>query len=202
MIDSSVRQRIRRAAKLGVTAIILLTLVFSAVIAVPQLVGASHSYVVTSGSMSPAIQAGDVVIVRDVRVDAIDEGDVITFTRSPASSGRTTHRVVEVIETDDGTAFRTKGDANEEADRSPVPAEQVIGQVMFHVPYAGYVTVFASSKEGLLALVVVPAVLLVVSESYVIVEQARAGTVEERPTGLGAEDAELASREDSEPPEQ
>jgi len=42
----------------------------------------------------------------------------------------------------------------------------VIGVVQFHIPYMGYVTSFAQTRLGILALVVVPAVLLVVSEVW------------------------------------
>ena len=83
------------------------------VTAVPQVVGADHSYVVLSPSMRPMLEPGDVTIVDDVDPATIAAGDVITFELGDESS-RTTHRVVEVVEQDGERFFRTKGDANEE----------------------------------------------------------------------------------------
>lgn len=135
--------------------------------AVPQLVGADHSYVVQSDSMSPAISAGDVVFVYDTPSDKIAEGDVITFEQAGAGeSDRVTHRVVEVVEQEGERRFRTEGDANEDPDPGVVSPSDVVGVVQFHVPYMGYVTSFAQTRFGILALVVVPAVLLVVSEVW------------------------------------
>jgi signal peptidase len=175
MNGTGLRQQLGRAAKIGGALVLTLVFCLTAIVVQPQVVGASHSYVVTSGSMSPAIDAGDVVIVRDVPASAISTGDVITFARSPAAERPTTHRVVAVTGEGEDRAFRTKGDANEEADRSLVSTDQVVGRVWFHVPDAGYPLLFGSTKEGLLALLVVPLALLVVSETVVLVRAARPG---------------------------
>lgn len=158
--------RRRAANRVGLAVLAAVVFIFLAT-AIPQLVGADNSYLVQSDSMSPAIDAGDVVFVYDTQPEQIAEGDVITFEQAGAGeSDRVTHRVVEVIERDGERQFRTKGDANEDPDPSPVPASRVIGVVGFHVPLIGYVTSFAQTRLGILALVVVPAVLLVVSEMW------------------------------------
>ena len=51
----------RGFALLGAIGLLLAVVVF------PQLVGASGSYVVLSGSMHPTIHAGDVVVTRNVQ---------------------------------------------------------------------------------------------------------------------------------------
>jgi signal peptidase len=130
------------------------------VLAVPGAVGASASHVVLSGSMEPAIGAGDVVVVRDVPAGEIDAGDVITYT----DGQRVTHRVVEVRGSGENTRFVTKGDANEDRDAEPVTPAEVEGAVWFHVPHAGRLVLFAQSPYGLVAFVVVPGLLLVASE--------------------------------------
>ena len=156
--------------------------------AVPQAVGADHSYVVLSDSMSPAIDAGAVVFVSETPAGEIEAGDIITFEQAgTGSESRVTHRVVEVVESDGARQFRTKGDANEDPDPTLVTESQVVGVVQFHVPYVGYVTSFAQSKLGILALVVVPAVLLVVSELWDLATATTADESEE-PTGSGGEE--------------
>jgi len=150
----------RAAHAVGLAAGLAVVCLFVA-IAFPVAAGADHSYVVLSDSMSPAIEAGDVVFVSEVPADRIGEGDVVTYR---GDGGRVTHRVVEVVETDSGPRFRTKGDANEAPDPALVEPTQVVGVVRFHVPLAGHVILFAQSGLGVLALVVVPAVLLIALE--------------------------------------
>ena len=143
------------------------------VVAVPQIVGADESYVVLSDSMEPTIKAGGVVIVSETQPSTIDGGDVISFER-PGGAGdgitpdKVTHRVVEVVERDDGRYFRTKGDANEEPDQHLVPAENLIGVVTLSIPLVGYLVNFVNSGLGLILFVVVPAVLLVVNEVWTL----------------------------------
>lgn len=159
-----------RLLRVGGAVVVVVAVATFVVFAVPQAVGADHSYVVLSSSMSPAMEAGDVVFVAEVPPERIEEGDVITF-EPPAGHGeygtdRVTHRVVEVVERDDGLYFRTQGDANEEPDRALVPAKNVVGRVSIHVPELGHAVLFAGSDTGLLTLVVVPAVLLGLDELY------------------------------------
>lgn len=167
-------------------------LVLAAVVApfvvftVPQVVTADQSYVVLSDSMEPTISAGDVVVVNSVPTESIGEGDVITFRRGRDSV--VTHRVIEVQETDGQRSFRTRGDANEDADLGTVQPSSVVGEVMFSIPYLGYVVSFASTKYGLLLLVIVPGFLLVVTELWDLFRAARApeeAPEEEAATGEG-----------------
>ena len=157
----------------GVVLLIAVVIPF-AVFIVPETVGAERAYVVGSSSMSPAIAAGDAVLVNDVSPEAIEKGDVITFIdgdRATIQAGQAggnlvTHRVVGIRQTEQELAFKTKGDANEEADRGLVPASALVGRVMATIPYIGHVIVFAGTRLGLIALVAIPLGLLVLGELY------------------------------------
>lgn len=167
------REKLVRAAHVLGLALIVAAVLVTVAVAVPQTTGADRSYVVLSGSMSPTIHAGDVVFVTGTPPDAVDEGDILAFDRVPGDDKRTVHRVVEVVERDGERFFRTKGDANENPDPQLVPADAVIGTVPFWIPYVGRVFSFASTDVGTLALVVVPGVLLAVSELWDLVRAAR-----------------------------
>lgn len=110
------------------------------------------AFIITSGSMSPAISEGSVVYVADT--DTYAPGDVVTFRQSGM---RVTHRIVE--ETDNG--FRTKGDNNDSPDSKLVPKEQVIGEVLFSLPFYGHVFSFAQSPLGFFLFLFIPGLLLV-----------------------------------------
>lgn len=129
----------------------------------PAVVGMSHSYVVMSGSMEPAIQTGSVVYVDGVSAEDIQVDDVITFRLSPGGP-TTTHRVIDIEETDAGKRFVTKGDANENSDGEAVPPDGIVGKVAFSLPYLGYLIAFAGSRIGLIVLLVVPSVALIAFE--------------------------------------
>ena len=153
--------------------LVLLALVIPFVIyAVPAVIGAQYSFVVLSGSMSPAIDPGDVVIVGEVDPATVAEGDVITFVRGDADAP-VTHRVIGVEEDGAGLAFETMGDANREADANPVPATNVLGVVVLTIPYIGYVVQAVNTPAGFVLLVVVPLVLFVASELWSLFRAAR-----------------------------
>jgi signal peptidase len=100
---------------------------------VPARLGWSTS-VVISGSMSPAVEAGDVVVTSPVPENRMRPGLVIRF-HDPRRPGRyVLHRVVRVAE--DGRLV-TKGDANLVTDVAPVPKGTVTGVWRLRVPYVG-----------------------------------------------------------------
>ena len=164
----------------GLMLLIAVVLPFAGFIA-PQAIGAEHSYVVGSSSMSPAISTGDVVFVNEVSPPTVEKGDVITFIdgeRATIEAGQAggnlvTHRVVNIRQTEQGLAFKTKGDANEEADQGLVPASALVGHVMLTIPYIGRVIVFAGTRLGFFALVALPLGLLILGELYDLTRAAR-----------------------------
>jgi signal peptidase len=156
---------VNRIAKILGAILFLLVAVSVVVAAVPSVIGAEESFVVLTSSMSPAIKAGGLVVVNDVPTSEIDSGDVITFRRG-GGANPVTHRVVEINRGAETTRFTTKGDANEQPDSEPVPAGDVVGKVWFSIPLVGYLIAFGNSRLGLVALVIVPAILLAASELW------------------------------------
>lgn len=176
-----IRQRIpwwKLANVLGVLLLIAIVVPF-VVFAVPQAVGADHSYVVTSGSMEPSIPLGSVVIVKQAPTEQIEVNDVITF--QTGEDQRTTHRVIDITEQDSQRAFQTKGDANEDPDQSlvvPGQTAELEGRVMtvgghlVAIPFLGYVITFMNTQTGFVALVAIPFVLLIANEVWNVVASA------------------------------
>ncbi|WP_433829638.1 signal peptidase I [Actinoplanes sp. CA-015351] len=100
---------------------------------IPLLFGWSSS-VVISGSMSPAVEAGDVVVTSPLPEDDVAVGYVIRF-HDPNRPGRSIlHRITQITE---NGRFVTKGDANRTADSIPIPAGSVTGMGRLRVPYVG-----------------------------------------------------------------
>ncbi len=125
-------------------------------------IGGIRALVVQSGSMEPKIMTKSVVIT--VPSSFYGENDVITFKQSGRENVLVTHRIENTVTTPNGNEFVTKGDANEEADGETVPAGDVIGKVVFTIPFIGILVSFAQTQIGFLILVIIPAVAIVYSE--------------------------------------
>ncbi len=91
-------------------------------------------YVVLSGSMSPQVQAGDVVVAAPVAAAAVMPGHVVVVVDPAQPQRLLVHRVVG--RNSDGS-FTTKGDANATADSAPVPPEAVRGLARLRIPAIG-----------------------------------------------------------------
>lgn len=121
--------------------------------------GSVRFLTVLSGSMSPTLNQGDMVVSASVPLTAIKPGDVISF-RSTDGKTLVTHRVVEAKS--DG--FIVKGDANEDPDPTAVGLTQVVGRMAFSLPLFGYLLFFSKSFYGFLVFIVVPGVLIIINE--------------------------------------
>jgi signal peptidase I len=121
---------------------------------------------VLSGSMAPSITVGSAVAVRPAVSYSVE--DVIAFNKgkAPLSTGNNivTHRIVASDIQDGEKVYLTKGDANEEADSGWVREEQIVGRVMATVPYLGYVSNWIRTPAGFVALIVLPAAILIYGE--------------------------------------
>jgi signal peptidase len=127
--------------------------------AAPLAIG-DHSYVVRSGSMTPAIETGDVVVVRSIDPLEARVGQIVTF-KDPDGSGRLlSHRVRAVHRAGDRVRFVTQGDANSAQERWNVPVAGHIGRVLYRIPKLGYALGWTQGPPGKIGLIVVPALLL------------------------------------------
>lgn len=99
------------------------------------------AYVVSSGSMIPTLNVGDIIIVKDKGTfQDLQVGDIIVF-RSPAGDGRViVHRIYAITSDQYGVAIYTKGDNNYAPDAWVVRETHYIGKVIFTLPYIGRVT--------------------------------------------------------------
>lgn len=126
--------------------------------------------IVESGSMEPTILTGSLVIIRPATTYSV--GDVVTF-ESTSADVPTTHRIIGVREEAGQTFFMTKGDANEEADTQETALRSVIGKVVIAVPYVGFILDFARQPIGFGLLIVLPALLIIMSEIEKILSEVR-----------------------------
>lgn len=149
--------------------LLLAEVVVAAVLIVGLLVplpGKIEFKIVQSGSMEPALPVGSVVAI--VPAASYGVGDIITFGYDTKKRIPTTHRIAGIEREGGSVHYRTKGDANEEADNASIAHASVIGKVTASVPRLGFVLDFARSKNGFMFMVVLPAMLIVLDELITI----------------------------------
>ena len=97
--------------------VMLLAIVVFAGLAVGPHVLGYRTMTMLTGSMSPGIDPGDVIVVTPLPISEVQAGMVISY-HIPIDDHRVvTHRVTDVTHTPDGTVtVQTKGDANDAPD--------------------------------------------------------------------------------------
>ena len=133
--------------------------------------------VVTSGSMKPTIQRGDILFVQNVPHDQIIPGDhlerngsIIVYETEglwvfPLQEP-VVHRVVDKKFENDTYYFLTQGDnviTNPNPDDYWVPYDHVYGKVVGQIPWIGNIKLFLDDTGMTIPLLVLFALLLVIS---------------------------------------
>ncbi|MDD3653786.1 MAG: signal peptidase I [Desulfotomaculaceae bacterium] len=90
--------------------------------------------IVLSGSMKPAIHAGDVIVIREQPAGGYKVGDVATYLVGATAF---THRIVS----EENGVFTLKGDNNNAADDA-VTADRFEGKMLLRIPKIGLAIVF------------------------------------------------------------
>lgn len=134
---------------------IIIILTVTLLFVVSMLVTGFKGYSVVTDSMSPEINKGDAVFVKQISFDKLNVGDIVTVKFENRDS-TFTHRIVEIDK--DNREFYTQGDNSNEKDGKS-KAENIVGKVMFSVPLLGYLSIATSNKTvlavGLAAIVLI-----------------------------------------------
>jgi signal peptidase I len=127
-----------RAAMLDrVLAVLLAAAVLACATVVLALLAGYSPLVVRSGSMAPALHAGDLIFVQTRPAAEVAAGDIVTFLDASRGGQAVTHRVVEGTGSGTSMAFVTRGDANPTAERWEVGAAEDVRVLAARIPRAG-----------------------------------------------------------------
>tara|TARA_Y100001936_G_scaffold121917_1_gene119192 strand:+ start:105 stop:749 length:645 start_codon:yes stop_codon:yes gene_type:complete len=126
-------------------------------------------YVVSSGSMIPALEVYDVIVVEgNTPFDDVEKGDIIVF-YSPKlyEQGKErviVHRVSLDMSTDEQKIVRTKGDANPSSIAGtdyPITEKEYLGQVEYVIPQVGYITQILQPPINYIIIAVIIGIMVV-----------------------------------------
>lgn len=119
-------------------------------------------FTVLSGSMEPQIPSGSLILTRVENEYNIN--DVITFVPTPETQVPITHRIINIERKNDEVIYYSKGDANNAPDNIPVTKNQILGKIIFTIPFLGKLFAYAKTQTGFILLVILPASLIIISE--------------------------------------
>ncbi len=98
---------------------------------------------IASGSMSPTIEVGDIVVIDKWYADNPSElvvGDVLVF---KVKNTLYTHRIISILEKNNNYYIRTKGDYKDNAEDSwVVVKDDIVGRVEYKIKYLGLPSVW------------------------------------------------------------
>lgn len=107
------------------------------------------TYVVTSDSMAPRLQAGDVIVSEPVPTSPTSgllvPGTVVTAPLPFAPDRTYTHRIVAVDQGD--RTYTTKADASPAPDPEPVDHADVLGRTRIVLPHVGLLALWSGSGQ-------------------------------------------------------
>ena len=164
---------------------VLLSVVLTRSGETPSIMGYSVFRVIT-GSMEPAIEENDLIVVKRVEPEEVRTGDVISFYASdPSLRGAVnTHRVTAVSQENGETVFTTKGDANQLEDAYPVYPDALIGRVVFVSAFLGTLSRLVSNPLVFVPLIFVPLLAILLVNMVRTVRLAKAAAQEEERQAL------------------
>lgn len=117
---------------------------------------ASPVAVVSSDSMEPTMNVGDMVFWSPTTIGSIEENDIIVFRSRTHEEELVTHRVIEIREENGEKQLITQGDNNEDPDPSPVTESELLGEVVsvrgspFTLPQIGHIWLSLTTTLGII----------------------------------------------------
>jgi signal peptidase len=121
-------------------------------------------YVVSSGSMIPVLNVGDILIVKDGNTfNSLKVGDIIVFNRPQGGDRVIVHRIIELSDRFGEKVIVTKGDANDgiiPGTDFPIREKDYIGTVAYTVPKVGLVLKYLNPPVNYIIIVGIIGILI------------------------------------------
>ena len=117
-----------------------------------------NAYIITSDSMKPTINKGDVIITKECNENALQVNDIITFEQNQEII---THRIqkIEVNQDTKEKIYTTKGDNNNIEDSENIKFSAIKGKSVLTIPYLGKVISVIENKIVFLIIVLIILIL-------------------------------------------
>jgi signal peptidase len=121
--------------------------------------------VVSSGSMIPTLNVGDIILVRGTDPSTITVGTIIIFHSPYDYQMPIVHRVIAITNDGGSIFFQTKGDNNPGPDGWNVPAENLMGVYVAKLPYVGLISLELRGPLGVTLIILLIALIIAIEYS-------------------------------------
>ena len=121
--------------------------------------------VVSSGSMIPTLNVGDIILVRGVDPSTITVGTIIIFHSPYDYQMPIVHRVFRIMNNGNGLFFETQGDNNPGPDSWEVPTSNLMGVYVAKLPYVGLVSLELRGPLGATLIILLVALIIAIEYS-------------------------------------
>jgi signal peptidase len=121
--------------------------------------------VVSSGSMIPTLNVGDIILVQGVDPSTITVGTIIIFHSPYDYQMPIVHRVQKISNNGNALFFETKGDNNPGPDGWEVPAGNLMGVYVAKLPYVGLVSLELRGPLGATLIILLVALIIAIEYS-------------------------------------
>ncbi len=121
--------------------------------------------VVESESMLPTLEVGHLLVLQARGPDQIQVGDIIVF-NAVYHDKPIVHRIIEIQNVTGELRYITKGDNNDLTDPMYRNHEDIIGVVVYAIPYVGHVTLFLHEPYGFAIVAIIFIALLILPEIF------------------------------------
>ena len=110
-----------------------------------------RAYIITTESMKPNINPGDIVIIKEVTEEKLNVNDVVTV---KTENGINTHRIIKIESTPE-KRYVIKGDNNNVEDENTVGISQVLGKKILKIPYMGKIAKALQDEVYIIIIVII-----------------------------------------------
>jgi len=118
--------------------------------------------VVSSESMVPTLNVGDIILVRGINPTAITVGTIIIFHSPYDYQMPIVHRVRSITREGNSFYFETKGDNNPAPDGWRVPEKNLMGAYVAKLPYVGLISLELRGPLGITLIILLIALIVAI----------------------------------------
>ncbi len=110
-----------------------------------------RAYIITTESMKPSINPGDIIVIKEVEEKNLNVNDIITV---QTDAGINTHRIVR-INSDLRKQYIIKGDNNNIEDEGTITIDQILGKMIFKIPVLGKVAKTLQDEVYIIMIIII-----------------------------------------------
>lgn len=132
------------------------------------------TYVIASNSMYPVLEYGDVILIKEVNYQDIQEQDIVTYLGKEGEfkDKVITHEVIEVFYDGETKVLKTKGRANTGIDPN-VYENQIYGRFVYRFFSLSFISKIVRDELGFVLFIFIPFTILFILEFINMVKETR-----------------------------